>query len=211
MDIITIRALARSRMLDARSHSYKEVGNKYHHGVRTARLALTLRHHILPYDAGYDAIIEAAALFHDIMNGVGEGDHAVLGAKEAREALTPYCSERELGEISAIITAHDDRRADAAYSDYIKIHQDADHLDHFGTFAVWSSFICAVPLGMSMRDVIDALKHETRDRYYEYRNELNYEISRNIYDEKTEFLINFTERFETESGGGIWDEKDLLA
>lgn len=208
MDIITIKNLAFSLLGEKASHGWKEIGNKYYHGERVATLAVKLRELIFPGDNSKDDILTVAAWFHDIMNG--KENHATVGATKAREVLQDYCTTEELDEICAIISVHDDRYSGReTYNHLIKLHQDADHLDHFGTYDVWMSFLYAVPHDMKFHEVIDWLVHVRPTQDEKYRNELNYNLSKKIYDEKAEFLKEFSKRFQVEGSGGIWNE-DLI-
>jgi len=208
MDLCAMKNLAFELMGNRSSHAFKEKGNKYHHGQRVAVLALKLRKLVLPDDDSHDEIITAAAWFHDVMNGTD--NHAQRGAAKAKEALLPHCTEEELAAICEIIGVHDDRSsARDSYSPYIKLHQDADHLDHFGTYEIWMCFLYAKSLGETINDARDWLYHGRPRENERYRAELNYGISRRIFDEKTEFLRYFTERFYVESMGGIWNEEGI--
>jgi HD superfamily phosphodiesterase len=208
MDLAVIQKLAFECMGNKSSHSWKEKGNKYYHGERVGKLIITLRKYILPEDESHDEILTVAAWFHDIMNGVE--NHAEEGAKKTREILAGYCSEYEINDICNIIGVHDDRySARSLFSDYVKLHQDADHLDHFGTYDIWMEFLYAVHHDQTILDVIEWLRTQT-DRDNKFRNELNFEISRLIYDEKSEFVRNFAERLSVEGIGGIWNENEIL-
>jgi uncharacterized protein len=209
MDLVAIKQLAFYYMGNKSSHSWKETGNKYYHGERVSKLIITLRQNILPNDDSHDEILMVASWFHDIMNGIE--NHAEEGARRAREVLVEYCSEYEMDEIFKIISVHDDRHSDRSlFSDYIKLHQDADHLDHFGTFDVWTEFLHAIHHKRTIIEVIDwfQITRKTQDEHY--RNELNFEISKKIYDEKSEFVNSFGNRLSVEGVGGIWNEKELM-
>jgi len=206
MDLRAINALAFEQMGNRSSHAHKDKGNKYYHGQRVAVLALKLRRLLLPDDDSHDEIITAAAWFHDVMNG--NDNHAELGAAKAKELLAPHCTDEELAAICEIIGVHDDRPPGCDdYSPCIKLHQDADLLDHFGTFDVWASFLHAASHDETINDARDWLCRGRPRKNAIYRAELNYEISRKIFDEKTEFLQYFTDRFYVESMGGIWNEE----
>jgi len=215
MDMPVIKTLAFEWMGNKRSHDFKEKGNKYYHGERVAALALTLRRHILPDDGTHDDIMTVAAWFHDIMNGAD--DHAGEGAAKTRGILSPYCSDEELDGICEMIRVHDDRcsaqetlsATAGELSTYIKIHQDADHLDHFGTFDIWMNFIYSVAHEQTINDARDWLVNVRPAEIERYRRELNFALSRKIYDEKMEFLAYFTERFAVEGSGGIWNEAQI--
>ena len=209
MDLVKIKELAFEYLGNRSSHSWKETGNKYYHGERVAKLVIALRQHILPDDDSHDEILTAAAWFHDIMNGVE--NHSEEGAKKAEEILKDYCSEYELEEICKIISVHDDRYSDRSlFSDYIKLHQDADHLDHFGTYDVWMEFLYAAHHNTSITEVIDWFQTTRRKQDEQYLKELNFEISKRIYDEKSEFVKYFGERLSIEGSGGIWNEKEII-
>ncbi|MHB1483077.1 MAG: HD domain-containing protein [Saccharofermentanales bacterium] len=206
MDLTAIKKLAYELMGNKRSHDWKEKGNKYLHGERVASLVLKLRKQLLPGDDSHDDILVVAAWLHDIANGVA--GHESKGAKKLRHALTGYCSETELDTICEIITFHDDRNSGYdSYSDYIKLHQDADHLDHFGSYEVWTHFLYAVPHELNILDVLDYFKNVRPTEDEKYLSELNFEVSKNIYNEKREFLQNFIDRFGVECTGGIWNEE----
>ena len=209
MDITKIKALAFTALGETRSHDFKEKGNKYYHGERVAKLVISLRKIIFPLDDSYDEILVTAALFHDIANG---GDnHAEEGALKTKEILTEYCTEIELEKICQIISVHDDRSStshDLPW--YIKLHQDADQLDHFGTYEIWMSFLFAISHNETIADVNNWLNNKRLEKVDKHRNELHFEISKRIFDEKMAFEKAFSARFNIESSGGIWNENDLL-
>ena len=135
MDLSLIKQIIHHEMSDKRSSPYNERGDKYTHGERVASLAVRMRQLIFPNEKLYDDVLTVAAWFHDIRNGIT--NHAVLGAERTRELLSEHCTDAELNEICSIIAIHDDRRVDDTnYSNAVKIHQDADYLDHFGTFDI---------------------------------------------------------------------------
>ena len=181
-----------------------EKSEKYYHGERVAKLALTLREYILPGDDSRDDIITVAGWFHDCAHG--QDNHALAGAERAKILLAGHCSDDELREIYDIMYRHDDRDSDRAlFSDYAKLQQDADHLDHFGTYIIWRNFVHASTVGRNIIEEIADLK-EMQERMPEWGSGLNFDISRKIYREKSEFYDMFTERFSVEGTGGIWNE-----
>lgn len=209
MNLIVIKELVFEHLGNKSSHPWKERGNKYYHGERVAKLVIKLRKFIIPEDDSHDDILTVAAWFHDIMNGIE--NHAKEGAKKTRELLDGYCSQYEIEEICEIISVHDDRYSDRSlFSDYIKLHQDADHLDHFGTFDIWIRFFYAAHHDETINEVIDWFQNVRSKEVDKYREELNFEISKKIYDEKSEFVRNFGNRMSVECTGGIWDETEIL-
>ena len=209
MDLEAIKQLAFENLGNRSSHPWKEPGNKYYHGERVAKLILLLRKHVLPEDDSHDEILTVAAWFHDIRNGVE--NHAEEGAKRAREVLAGTCTAYELDEICAIIGVHDNRHSDRSlFSDYVKLHQDADLLDHFGTYDVWTEFFHAAHHSRTIQDVMEWFQKTRRDQGEQYRSWMNFDISRTILDEKNAFVMSFGERFNVEGSGGIWRETELL-
>ncbi len=209
MDLNLIKETAKTAMAKRRSHSWKEKGNKYAHGERVAVLAVTLRRYIFPDRDDVDDILTAAAWFHDIKNGTS--DHAVKGAAETRTLIADYCSGDELNQICHIISVHDDRDeyTDAKngrrgiHTELVMLHQDADLLDHFGTYDVLSCFAYMLAYGQTVSEAAEFLLNERPNEDERYLYILNYEYSREIYREKCEFLSSFARRFAIESSGGI--------
>lgn len=72
-------------------------------------------------------------------------------------------------------------------------------------------FLYSAPHGQTLNDVIDWLVNERPAEDVKFRSELNFEISKKIYDEKSNFLKNFTERFKVEGEGGIWNINEIIA
>ena len=209
MDLNVIKQIASKQMENERSHTWKERGNKYYHGERTAKLAVTLRKLIFPDDPSHDDILTVAAWFHDIANGAEE--HAEKGAEITRKLLSNLCSPAELDEICGIIAVHDDRYSDRAmFSDRVKLHQDADHLDHFGTFEIWMKFLYAVSHDMTINSIKDHMVKVFPSHTVIFRNELNYEISKLIYDDKANFQKSFIERFAVELSGEICNSDEII-
>ncbi len=212
MNLENINKIAFELLGKRSSHMGKDIGNKYYHGQRVAKLALTLRKIILPEFYLKDEILTAAAIFHDCMNGYD--NHCALGAAVAVEALREECSSEELHEIEYIIRNHDNRKnagnKQNPFSDILKIHQDADHLDHFGTFDIWTSFLYVIPNDWTMPQMAQWL-HEGRPHEREkFLPELNFDLSKKIYHEKFDFLRDFARRFYAEAQGEIYNLEEIL-
>ena len=209
MELERIKLVAEERLKNRRSHSWKELGNKFYHGERVAKLALELRRGVLPDDASHDDILTAAAWLHDIANG--EENHAAVGAKLVRELIADLCTEDELDEICSIIRVHDDRsERRSGYSVWVRLHQDADHLDHFGTYDIWMNCLYAFAFDETVEGIAGFIAGERNDSMVKYRGELNFELSRLILDEKAEYQRVFGERFLCEGLGGVWDLDGIL-
>jgi hypothetical protein len=209
MDLTKIKQIAFEQMSERSSHSWKERGNKYTHGERVARLALTLRQLLFPADSSHDSILTVAAWFHDIDNGVD--DHCKKGAATTRALLEGLCEPAELNEITSIIAIHDERHGNRdAYSCWVKLHQDADLLDHFGTYEIWMNFLYAVPHDITLTEVVEYIQTGRLADDARYKSELNYELSRAIYSEKSEFVGKFAERFAVETDGKFFDLEKII-
>ena len=209
MDLQKIKELAYEQMANQYNPNSYEKGEKFHHGERTAKLALTLREHLYPDDTAHDDVLTVAAWFHDIRNGVA--DHWTEGTKKTRELLMPYCTADELDEICGIIAVHDDRDMTKSYSATIRLHQDADNLDHFGTFNIWRCFFYAAHNGQTLPQTIDYMINRIPKENAQYRDQLHFELCKRMFDEKAEFFRLFAERFEVEGSGEIWGAAKFLS
>lgn len=203
MDLTRIATLAAEQMAARRSHDWKEWGNKYSHGQRVANLAVTLRQGLLPGAAEMDPILTVAAWFHDIANG--QEDHGRLGAQQTRQVLSGLMPEVQLDAVCGIIGVHDDRHSPRArFSDMVKLHQDADHLDHFGTYDVWLNIRYAVAYDRDFLEAGEDLAIRAHEKGRDWCAELNFELSRQIMQEKLDFARAFGERMRVEGNGGIF-------
>lgn len=211
MELEKIRQIAASQMQNRKSHDWKERGNKYYHGVRVASLALTLRGIILPDDSSRDDVLTVAAWFHDIENGEDNSKHGVRGAAVTRGLLAELCRPDELDTICEMIAVHDDRKCDRSSMPVLtKILQDADQLDHYGTYDLWMLFLYAVPHDMTIVDIRRHLLDEHPVDVENNRRQFNFEISKRIFDDKEAFITDFTSRFEAEADGRIYGLERLL-
>ncbi|MCL2408825.1 MAG: hypothetical protein FWC96_04330 [Oscillospiraceae bacterium] len=209
MILSAIKQIAQAEMENKRSSPHNERGDKYTHGERTATLAVRLRQLVLPDERGYDDILTVAAWLHDISNGVD--NHWTIGAERVRELLSGHCTAEELGQICGIIAVHDDRNPESNnYSNAIKIHQDADHLDHFGTLDIWRMVAHTIGFDNTINDALAYYQHQWPEDTARWRGELNFELSRKIFDDRTAFAASFIERFTVELTGGIWNEEILI-
>ncbi len=70
---------------------------------------------------------------------------------------------------------------------------------------IWMHFIYSSAHGLAFNDVIEWLVNERPKDDEKYLRELNFDISRKIYNEKSDFVKFFAERFRTEGSGQFWD------
>ena len=121
-------------------------------------------------------------------------------------AFTP-CFREEAGsagrDTRGIIRVHDDRTRDPSFSPWVKLHQDADHLDHFGTYDVWMCILECGANNLTLPRAAQKLMERNFEELPPKREELNYELSRRIFDERVACSQAFAARFAKESRGEI--------
>lgn len=204
MDMNEVKEIARKTMSKRKSHLNRERGFIYYHGQRVANLAMNLRKNLFPHESTMDDIIYAGALFHDVTKGIEP--HHLTGAELVHTLLNSACSAEELAGISEIIRHHNTRKQadspDLPY--YMKLVQDADILDHFGSMEIWLKFVYS---GNNEENVFDAIQLWDSENYAKYvassREVLNYELSKDIFDQKLIFVEQFQARFRAECNGEI--------
>lgn len=212
MNLERIGDIAKREMENKKSSPHNERGDKYSHGVRVAKLAIRLRQHILPNYDKEDDILVVAAWFHDICNGEVTHDlHAIVGSAKVRELLVNECSEEELYQICNIISIHDNRIPETEdYPTIIRIHQDADHIDHFGTMEIFRVIAQTIGHDETIEEALNYFINEWEEQNTYWREVLNFEVSKRIYDDKTNYMKSFIERFRVEGIGEIWDKESIL-
>lgn len=201
---------ARERLAGKSSHVWKEPGNKYDHGIRTAILAGKLKAEIgICADETDDRILTAAAWLHDICNADGEPDHEKVGAELLPELIGAYCSDEELERIVQMVRVHDTRLKDVPLEERLKVYspdililQDADLLDHLGTYSIWATFSDLVYRRKTPYDYTAAFQNGAFDRFAaRWRIRINYPQSLVIYEEKIAFETEFAARMIRELNG----------
>ena len=212
MNLNIIAKIVSDEMAHKRSRKWNEIGDKYFHGQRVAKLAVRLRELIFPQLTDKDDILTVAAWFHDICNGHPKFHkiHGKKGAELVRELLANHCTAAELDEICAIIAAHDDRITESD-SLSLKLQQDADHLDHFGADEILEECSYTAVHELSRIATITELQRRIEDKGEIWRNQLHFKLSRRIFDEKHAFVGAFIERYMVEIAGEIRDEARLLS
>lgn len=197
-------------MKSKKSHTWKEEGDKYYHGERVASIAIKLRKYLFPDNDRYDDMLEVAAWYHDIHNG--EERHNQRGAETAKKMLTGIIPDYDLDIVQSIIYVHDSRKpkADPGYPFYVKLHQDADLLDHYGCFDIWTEMLHAASMGVSVHYMIDYLNFARVAICEAEIDHFNYDVSKEIFKEKTEFLKKFGDRFMQECTTGIYNEEQFF-
>lgn len=207
MDIEYITKIAYEKMGKSKTQITREKGFIYFHGLRTAKLALTLRKHIFPKITQYDDVIFVGALFHDC--GKGIEPHDETGQVLVKHFLKDCCSKDELGIISDIVRFHRDRKMSNDYPIWVQIVQDADILEHQGTTEIWLNVAYSL---YEERSYDRAIEWWTKDEKslegrIKLKVKLNFDFSKKIWDEKVQFVDKFIKRLEEESEGNIYVDK----
>lgn len=204
MDISLLNELAFKHMANRKAHPEREKGFIYYHGLRVSKLSIKLRQILLPEDNSHDDIITIAGLFHDITKGIEP--HGKHGAVLIKDILKEHCSENEINEIAQIIYCHQLRKIDNDYSEYIKIVQDADILDHFGSIEIWMNFQYYAHKDEPMCNSLEFYNTEFNSNAAKCRESLNYDISKKLFDDKVAFVHSFVDRFKKEANGEFYME-----
>ena len=196
MNLQQIAAIAERELKNRTTHPWKDMGNKYYHGLRVAKRAVELRRQIVPEDDSRDEILTEAGWFHDLENG--KENHAVLGAESTRRLLTGLCPPDALDEICALIEVHDRRRVGSDDPVWLKLQQDADLIDHFGTYDILVSCSYAMLHGQTAGQLAHYLRHERAAEYAGNRALLHFDVTRRMFDEKAAYVAAFARRLEEE-------------
>lgn len=201
MDFERLDRIAFEKIGKRKSHLEREIGACYYHGVRVAQGVVELRKKIFPNDSSHDEILRCAGLFHDVAKGIEP--HPGYGAIIVRELLKNVLTEEELVAVADLIAVHDDRAPESDLHDkWIRLLQDADLLDHYGVQGVWLSFTYQAYTGQQqMMPLIDFYDGEWTESIAKSRQKLNYDISKEIFDEKAAFEYSVIERMKREGKG----------
>lgn len=209
MDFERLDAVAQKLMKHRKAHRERESGSIYDHGRRVAKLVITLRKAVVPQDDSMDDILRLAGMFHDI--GKGIEPHAAFGAPIMMQAVNGIVTEKEAQEAARLIEAHCDRRPDEPVHDvWARLIQDADLLDHIGTYTVWMDIQYSAHMDEGVLEKAEYLK-ENAEKYAQYhRTQLNFEVTKRIYDDRIGFYLEYARRFQTEAQGEIYRAEELL-
>ena len=204
----TLRAICETQLSSRQSHAWKEPGNKFDHGIRTAKLALSLKRVIFPDDTAINEdILELAGWFHDLCNG--QDDHENAAADALPALIGHLVTDEELSAVCDLIRLHDHRLRDitteerrAQYSDALLLLQDADLLDHLGTYSVWITISEFAYQHKTPFDYAVQFENGAFDRFAaRWRCKINYPLSKELFEEKISFEVEFGKRMQRELDG----------
>lgn len=209
MDFAALDAVAQKLMKKRKAHPEREQGSIYDHGQRVARLVITLREAVAPGDGSMDDVLRLAAMFHDI--GKGIEPHAAFGAPIMRQAVKGLAEEEEAAEAARLIEAHCDRRPGEPVHDiWARLLQDADLLDHIGTYNIWMDIQYYAHTGGGVAAEAEFLRENAQPYAEHHRRQLNFEVSRRIYDDRIGFYLEYARRFQAEARGEVYRAEELL-
>ncbi len=189
-------------MADKKPMPERGMGHTFHHGLRTAKIAMSLLDvDGIAIDVHRDVLF-AAGLFHDV--GKGQDPHNETGAAMARELLEGVCSEANIDAITQIILEHNQRHRAAECTTASRVQQDADILDHFGAQKIWMSFVYNAICDESPDDALEYYHGQEHQSWIAWcRPALNFKVSREYFDRRIEFEQAFYKRFTHEMQGRL--------
>jgi len=191
MDIQRIKEIAQAEMIGIRNDT-REPGWILYHGQRTGKIAVFLAKK-LNCEINRD-ILYTAGLFHDI--GKGKASHNEVGSHMTRHLLHGIVTSSELDKICDVILYHNQRKKSDSFSDYVKLVQDADLIDHVGLIDVWMAFYWSGHHGESIHDHIAYYKGEECRKWRDYmRSHLNYDASLQIFEQRIQLEDDLLSRF----------------
>ena len=199
MDVQRIEEIAQAEMAGLRCDS-REPGWILYHGQRTGKLAVLLAGKL---NCQVDCdILYTAGLFHDI--GKGNDLHNEVGANLTRNLLSGIVTSSELDTICDVIRYHNQREKTDSFSDYVKLIQDADLIDHVGLIDVWTAFYWSGHHGESIHDHIAYYQGQECRKWRAYmRSHLNYEVSEQMFEERINWEDDLLSRFHKMYFNGI--------
>ena len=209
MNFEKLDAVAQKLMKKRKAHPEREAGSIYDHGKRVAKLVITLRRAVVPEDNSMDDILRLAGMFHDI--GKGIEPHAVFGAPLMKQAVMGLVRYEEAEEAARLILAHCDRRPDEPVHDvWARLLQDADLLDHIGTYNIWMDIQYYAHVGGGVEAEAEFLKENAQRYAKHYRKQLNFDITKRIYDDRIGFYLEYAKRFQAEAKGEVYRAAEVM-
>lgn len=200
MNIQLITKIAFEQLGNEKHMPTREKGYLFYHGQRVARLSLNLKQKLDAKNQINDDILYAGALFHDV--GKEEEPHNEVGAQRVRELLKEHVTSAELDEIALIVRGHNMRKKANKYSIAVRIVQDADILDHMGAMNIWLAFHWNAHHEESVEKSLGFYNSaESKEYCARLGKILNFDVSRNIWQERVKFEEQFYNEFAREING----------
>ena len=209
MDFAKLDEIAGKLMKKRKAHPERERGSVYEHGRRVAELSVMLRREIVPGDDSRDDILRLAGMFHDI--GKGIEPHAEFGAPIMRQAVRGVVTEEEAAEAARLIEAHCDRRPEEDVHDvWARIIQDADLLDHIGTYTIWMDIQYSAYMDEGPEAAAQRMEQNAEEYARHCRSLLNFPVTKAMYDDRIALYLEFAARFSAEARGKVYGAERFL-
>lgn len=192
------------------------------HDLEHVKRVVALSRHLARVEGADEALVVCAAYLHDMERGredAGGEDHAVAGARSARELLpeSGLFSPEDIGLVAEAIASHRYRSGPPPSTMEARCLHDADKLDALGAVGVGRAYMMAgehgqrlhsqVPEGVGARHVGD-IDHSRYSPVEEYTVKLRHLPDRMTTDEgkrlalrRAEFMASFFDELEAEVGG----------
>lgn len=201
MDLQRLNEIAFRQMGKRKSHYEREVGAAYFHGQRTGKGAVALRKRLFPEDNSMDDILLCAGMFHDMCKGLEP--HADNAAFLCRKILKDELTEAEMEQVCRLIYCHDKRHPGTEENSiWERLLQDADVLDHYGSQGIWMSNTFYVYHGQREMAALGEFYFDEWDKQCQMdRMKLNFDLSKQIFDEKVAFEASVIRRMLQEADG----------
>ena len=201
MDVAEVERIARAQMETRKEHDAREPGWIYHHGLRTARIALELAE-LLGSEIDRE-VVYAGALFHDV--GKGSEPHNVRGAELTGKLMASCFGKAELALVCQIVEYHNRRQESKEHAKSVRIVQDADLVDHVGPVGPWLAFYWSGTHGETAHDHVRFITGEENERFRRgMREGLNFDVSLRMFDERVRWEDEFYKTFRQVYFQGIW-------
>ena len=201
MDFTKLNEIAFRMMGKRKSHFEREVGAAYFHGLRTGKGAVALRKMLFPADSSMDDILLCAGMFHDMCKGLEP--HSDNAAFLCRKVLAEELTADELDKVCSLIHAHDKRHPGTEINTvWERLLQDADVLDHYGSQGLWMSISYYAYHDQREMAVLGEFYFSEWDPQCRAdRAKLNFDVSKQLFDEKVAFEAGVIRRMLREADG----------
>ncbi len=195
---------------------------KLSHDLDHVRRVVTLSCHIAGVEGADEVIVACSAWLHDMERGredAGGEDHAVAGARMAREVLSgsPLFDDVAVEAIADAIASHRFRSGPAPGSIEAKCLHDADKLDALGAVGVGRAYMMAGEHGQRLHSDVDQdasarhvgeIDHSRYSPMEEYTVKLRHlpqrmttDEGRRLAERRAAFMSSFFKELEAEVEG----------
>jgi len=198
--IQSLTQLARNTMGQRVTHTERESGYGYYHGMRVAKIAQRLADVVDDKRKIDPEELYAAGLFHDVTKGIEP--HEETGAALLVTLLAPYFDKAPLRRIGQMVQEHNMRTGNKRTGLGSRILQDADILDHVGTQSIWLNFQYAARHDEPQKGAYEwatGAKHQKKIK--RWREALNFDLSRAIFERRVQYENEFFNTFKRELTG----------